>query len=707
MANVKILVVEDDAIEAMDIKRTLESFGYSVPYVASEGEEAVEKVFELMPDLVLMDIILKDEHDGIEVAYKIKELDIPLIYLTAHSERSTVKDAKLTEPYGYLIKPYDSLELKFAIELALFKNESEIKLKESEKKFRYILENSLEAAYRRNLDAHEYDYLSPVIEQILGYSAENFISMPETKIMELIHPEDRETVNTFYNDAFSGKIQTYNNEYRFKQKSGNYKWVNDYGSIVHEDNCTFMVGSVRDIDDRKKSAQKFKDTEEKFSKAFHSNVVAMNITDDKGRYIDVNDSFCHLTGFERDELLGHTAGELNIVDSPKIKEKLSEVSTNTIKGKESFITTKSGKKHVIRSEVQQFETNNQKMFISSIEEITRQKKVEIALEKERRRFFDVLETMPVMVCILDPDYNIIYANQSFKAKFGESHGRPCYEYCFGLEEPCDFCEVFTVLETGQPHHWEVSAPDGTAIEVHDYPYTDYDGSPLVLEVDIDVTEYREAQNSLSDALNEKKILIREIHHRVKNNMQIIASLLNLQKSFVDDENTNNVLKESQNRIKSMAMVHERLYQSPDLTHINISEYIGKLVVDLFYSYSIFDDQVTVTLEIDDLNLNVETAIPCGLLINEIVSNSLKYAFPESRKGNLSISLKARDKWNELIISDDGVGFPEELDFKNTTTLGLQLVNNLVEQLEGEIILDRSQSTSFKIRFKELEYIDRV
>ena len=242
MANVKILVVEDDAIEAMDIKRTLESFGYSVPYVASEGEEAVEKVFELMPDLVLMDIILKDEHDGIEVAYKIKELDIPLIYLTAHSERSTVKDAKLTEPYGYLIKPYDSLELKFAIELALFKNESEIKLKESEKKFRYILENSLEAAYRRNLDAHEYDYLSPVIEQILGYSAENFISMPETKIMELIHPEDRETVNTFYNDAFSGKIQTYNNEYRFKQKSGNYKWVNDYGSIVHEDNCTFMVG---------------------------------------------------------------------------------------------------------------------------------------------------------------------------------------------------------------------------------------------------------------------------------------------------------------------------------------------------------------------------------------------------------------------------------------------------------------------------------
>lgn len=706
MANVKILVVEDDAIEAMDIKRTLESFGYSVPYVASEGEEAVEKVFELMPDLVLMDIILKDEHDGIEVAYKIKELDIPLIYLTAHSERSTVKDAKLTEPYGYLIKPYDSLELKFAIELALFKNESEIKLKESEKKFRYILENSLEAAYRRNLDAHEYDYLSPVIEQILGYSAENFISMPETKIMELIHPEDRETVNTFYNDAFSGKIQTYNNEYRFKQKSGNYKWVNDYGSIVHEDNCTFMVGSVRDIDDRKKSAQKFKDTEEKFSKAFHSNVVAMNITDDKGRYIDVNDSFCHLTGFERDELLGHTAGELNIVDSPKIKEILSEASTNTIKGKESFITTKSGKKHVIRSEVQQFETNNQKMFISSIEEITRQKKVEIALEKERRRFFDVLETMPVMVCILDPDYNIIYANQSFKAKFGESHGRPCYEYCFGLEEPCDFCEVFTVLETGQPHHWEVSAPDGTAIEVHDYPYTDYDGSPLVLEVDIDVTEYREAQNSLSDALNEKKILIREIHHRVKNNMQIIASLLNLQKSFVDDQNTNNVLKESQNRIKSMAMVHERLYQSPDLTHINISEYIGKLVVDLFYSYSIFDDQVTVTLEIDDLNLNVETAIPCGLLINEIVSNSLKYAFPESRKGNLSISLKARDKWNELIISDDGVGFPEELDFKNTTTLGLQLVNNLVEQLEGEIILDRSQSTSFKIRFKELEYIDR-
>lgn len=227
----------------------------------------------------------------------------------------------------------------------------------------------------------------------------------------------------------------------------------------------------------------------------------------------------------------------------------------------------------------------------------------------------------------------------------------------------------------------------------------------ILLICSDITQRKKDENKIKSSLKEKEVLLQEIHHRVKNNMQIISSLLNLQKQHVKDENALNVLLESQNRVKSMAMIHEKLYQSKTLTDIKFSEYIPRLVSDLLYSYNV-RDQIELVMNVEDVKLNIETSVPCGLIISELVSNSIKYAFPD-KSGKLEISLKADDGWYELIISDDGEGFPEDVDFKNTDTLGLQLVNNLVNQLDGEITLDRSRGTSFKIRFKELIYNERV
>lgn len=151
MDNVRILLVEDNAIEAMDIKRTLGSFGYQVPYVANSGVEAISKAINITPNLVLMDIVLKGDYDGIDVASKIKKLNIPVIYLTAHSKASIIERAKYTEPYGYIIKPYDANELKYTIELALYKNKIEKELKESEKSYSDLVNNSMIAIYKTNL----------------------------------------------------------------------------------------------------------------------------------------------------------------------------------------------------------------------------------------------------------------------------------------------------------------------------------------------------------------------------------------------------------------------------------------------------------------------------------------------------------------------------------------------------------------------------
>ena len=215
------------------------------------------------------------------------------------------------------------------------------------------------------------------------------------------------------------------------------------------------------------------------------------------------------------------------------------------------------------------------------------------------------------------------------------------------------------------------------------------------------------EKKLKESVKEKEILLKEIHHRVKNNMQIISSLLNIQTRYLDDEESINVLKESQNRVKSMAMIHEKLYGSSDFNKIYFDDYIESLVWDLFYSYSIEKGTINPILEIDDVKLNIETSIPCGLIITELVSNSLKYAFPNQLKGELKVSLKNKDDHYKLIISDNGIGFPKNIDFKNTKSLGLELVNNLVEQIDGNIQLENSKGTKFKITFKELEYKERI
>ena len=164
-----------------------------------------------------------------------------------------------------------------------------------------------------------------------------------------------------------------------------------------------------------------------------------------------------------------------------------------------------------------------------------------------------------------------------------------------------------------------------------------------------------------------------------------------------------MLKDSQNRIKSMALIHEKLYNSKDLIGIDFGEYLRDLVANLFRSYSIDPNQIKLKMEINNISLGLDTAIPCGLIINELVSNSFKYAFPDGRKGEISVNIIPTNNGQFILtVRDNGIGFPEDLDIKKSKTLGLQLVDNLVEQLDGTIELDRSTGTDFKITFKELK-----
>ncbi len=227
------------------------------------------------------------------------------------------------------------------------------------------------------------------------------------------------------------------------------------------------------------------------------------------------------------------------------------------------------------------------------------------------------------------------------------------------------------------------------------------------ELKAEIVRRQQAETQIRASLREKEVLLKEIHHRVKNNLQIISSLLNLQAEQMGGPENLGMFRESQDRVQSMALIHEKLYQSEDLARVDFSEYIQGLVSYLLRSYASQAGRVRPVVEVEEIFLGIDTAIPCGLVINELVSNALKYAFPDGRSGEVRVALRSdgEDRFT-LTVGDDGVGFPDELDFRNTESLGLQLVITLVDQLEGSIELDRSGGTEFKMDFTALKYDSR-
>jgi PAS domain S-box-containing protein len=216
-----------------------------------------------------------------------------------------------------------------------------------------------------------------------------------------------------------------------------------------------------------------------------------------------------------------------------------------------------------------------------------------------------------------------------------------------------------------------------------------------------ITEKKHVQQRMELSLKEKEVLLKEVHHRVKNNMQVISSILNLQSSYVSDEYALTLLKESQNRIKTMAYIHESLYQNKSFTSVNFSEYVHTLVNNIVQSYSASSEKIKLNLNVDKVTLSLDSSIPAGLIINELITNSIKHAFPGSRQGMITFNLSCENNLVFLELKDNGVGFAEGVDFENSHSLGLQLVNTLIEQIDGKFKFksQKNEGTEVLVTFK--------
>lgn len=216
----------------------------------------------------------------------------------------------------------------------------------------------------------------------------------------------------------------------------------------------------------------------------------------------------------------------------------------------------------------------------------------------------------------------------------------------------------------------------------------------------DVTDRKITEQKLQKSIKEKEMLLKEIHHRVKNNLMIISSLLNLQSRYIKDENSKTIFMESQNRARSMALIHERLYQSTDLKNIDFGDYVQTLANDLYNTYVIDRDLIKMNIETDELNLDIDTSIPLGLILNELVTNCLKHAFSPGERGNIDIKFKKHDNNYILEVKDDGKGLPKDMDYKTTGSLGLSLITSLSDQIDANLEYISDSGTLFRISFNE-------
>ncbi len=340
-------------------------------------------------------------------------------------------------------------------------------------------------------------------------------------------------------------------------------------------------------------------------------------------------------------------------------------------------------------------------------DITARKIAEQSLfqSKELLRIF--IENAPAGVAMLDRELKYIAHSRRWLIDYGLGEqnlvGRSHYEVF--PEVPDRWKEIHRRCLTGIAERCDKDRFDRTDGTI-DYvcweiqPWTDDAGEigGLVFFTE-SISERVRAEEHIRTSLREKESLLKEIHHRVKNNLQVISSLLSLQSASVSNPAAIEALAESQNRVRAMSLVHETLYRSDDLARVNLSRYLGELCENLFRAFGVDAAHIHLDFNVAPVIISLDKSIPCGLLVNEIVSNSLKYAFPGERTGNITVHLMTEsDSRVTLILADDGVGMLPDIDFLQSNTLGLQLVNILTEQLGGHLTMDRSGGTRFEISF---------
>jgi PAS domain S-box-containing protein len=593
------------------------------------------------------------------------------------------------------------------------RKKSEKALVESENRYRSLFENMLEgfllAKIVVNNEGEPVNWIHIAINNIFKIITEldDVVGKNVTELLPDLKDENPELFEIFGRVAQTGVNETFETYVKFMEK-----WLN---IAVFSPEKDYFVAVFEDITKRKNSELALIQSEEKFREVFNNANDAMFLQKvskkGPGKFIEVNDTASTSLGYTKQELIKM---ELKDIISPDTVLYLPTVFENVIReGKATFESehmTKKGELFPVEVNTHQFNIRGEKHLLSIARDISERKKAEMALVSSEEKYRTIFENIQDVFFQTDQDGILKTLSPSIEIYSGykpeDIIGKPAKIF---YADPDDRKILIKEIEN-RGHIEDHELIFRTKVEnklinvsINAQVMRNSRNEPVGIEGSIrDITERKLMEIKLKKSLKEKEMLLKEIHHRVKNNLMIISSLLSLQTDYIKDKASKNIFIESQNRARSMALIHEKLYQSTDLKRINFGEYIKNLTSELFYTYRVGNSGVDIHYNIEDLKLDINTAIPLGLIANELITNSLKYAFINGGDGVVNIEFKKVDHDYVFIIRDNGVGLPEGFDYKNSDSLGLQLVNNLSEQIDAEIELNTNGGTEFKIKFKEIE-----
>ncbi|HEX38031.1 MAG TPA: response regulator [Candidatus Cloacimonetes bacterium] len=581
--------------------------------------------------------------------------------------------------------------------------ENEQKIRESERLYRDLFENANDIIWISDNKAI-LKKINRQFKDILGYTTEDLLSK---KIHDIIIEEDKQKSIQYYKEALSGNTVEYEARMLSVDERERTIWIN-LRPIFDNDKITEIQAVGRDITIQKNIVQQLRESENKYRSLYNSlhDMIMLHGIENDGtltNFVEVNDEVIHKLGYSRNELYNMTLNDIRVPPSSEYSrnKKHELLQTHSVLF-ETVLKCKDGSRIPVEIHSRIINVDSKKQVLAIARDISERKKTQELIKQKEEFSTTLFEYNPVETIVVDKQGKIVRFNKALQ----EARSRPpkigdvMYKDYANKHEKDMYAVMMKAIKTGE----QVVIPDSQYKNDSGVKHWHITIAPFPQGAIItgwDITRQIEAEKQLKDEVEQKELLIREINHRVKNNFAIVSSLLNIQKQNIEDDDIRIIFDEAQNRIESIGLVHKKLYSSSDLAHIDFSDYITALILQLLASFELQKGHIELDLNIKEVTLDISKAIPCGLIINELITNAFKHGFAEGKEGKITVIMHYKDNDEiELIIANDGEPFPKEIDFTNTQTLGLQLVTSLVQQIDGEIELDTSKGTKFSIKFNK-------
>jgi PAS domain S-box-containing protein len=756
MVNISILIIEDSEADYKQILGEIVKSGYNFHPVMVRSETDLRDIIRSKPwDVAVLNCSLT-ECDGIRAMKIIHEHDpdLPCIVILGHAREEIIVDVMQSGAEDFIIKGHFS-RLMPAINRSLRSSRIKRKKKIADK---LLIESRENIAAILNVSDSFFIIMNAdgiILEAndaLSHYLHVDRKDLSGKSIFRYLPPMDMEKV-----DRFIDRINREKQSIQFESNiDGDYFDIRIYPVFGRKGLVERVIVHAENISDRWMMEMSLRESEERFRSFVEQASLGFALVDDDGTFIEWNKALEMITGYSRDEMLGKTAWEMQGLFS--VDPKMSQEMINQARAQfvhlfqhgsapflnrvvEARVRDRNGNVRSIEQLSFVVVTSKGVQLGTTFRDVTSRMRAQelIQLNEERMESLLALSALDgedaadIVGYALSKGVTLTESSSGYVFEMdANGYFRLPAQACYPLLEndPFEKCFLLSgfltrvaqgkipVTINDDSIHTAVELPFGhvigcpviieekvTAVVVvasKNKQYNESDLRQLVLLIDgvTRIVMKKRAEQELRNSLHEKEVLLKEIHHRVKNNLQIISSLIHLQEKNIKDKRDIEVFRDSKDRIRSMALVHESLYQSDNLAMVNFGVYVKKIVDNLVSTYLSSEDRIQIKVCVGDLTLAIDTAIPCGLLVNEFLTNALKYAFPVERKGDVNLSLEKMDSRFVLAVADNGIGLPDNFSIEKQETLGMTLIRNLVNQLQGELLIKNENGVCFQIFFPQ-------